>query len=76
MTQIQTADDAGHRFGVRCPAGHVTYFDKREVCPDSGTLVRKVVEQDGKELDELILECGEADCSHEIVVRVDCEGYK
>ncbi|MBS1252942.1 MAG: hypothetical protein MAG451_01985 [Anaerolineales bacterium] len=76
MTHIQTADDAGHIFGMRCPDGHVTYFDKRKVCPDSGTLVRKIVKQAGKELDELILECGEAGCAHEIVVRVDCEGYK
>lgn len=76
MTQIQTADDAGHIFSVRCPAGHVTYFDKRKVCPDSGTLVRRLVEQDDKELDELILKCGEDGCSREIVVRVDCEGYK
>ncbi|MFQ5344181.1 MAG: hypothetical protein ACE5F6_21775 [Anaerolineae bacterium] len=76
MTQIQTADNAGHIFGVRCAAGHVTYFDKRKVCPDTGTLIRKVVRKADKELDELYLKCGEADCQHEIVVQVDCEGYK
>jgi len=63
-----------HIFGVRCPDGHVTYFDRRRVCPDSGTFVRNVVRRAGAELDEIALECRE--CGHEMFVTVDCEGYK
>jgi predicted enzyme related to lactoylglutathione lyase len=63
-----------HVFGIRCPNGHVTYFDKRRVCPDCGTLVRRVVRRGGLALDELALECEECGC--EMVVTVDCEGYK
>ncbi len=66
---------SGHIFGVKCPRdGHVTYFDKRRVCPDSGTFVRRVVRRGGVELDEIYLKCEQ--CGQELVVPVDCEGYK
>ncbi len=61
-------------FGLTCPNLHITYFDKREVCPDLGVVVRRLVEEDDKILDRLILTCGT--CDAEIVVQVDCEGYK
>ena len=61
-------------FGVACARHHITYFDKREVCPESGTIVRRIVQKEDKELDRLWLKCGT--CGEEVVVEVDCEGYK
>ena len=54
--------------------GHVSYFDRRKICPPGGSVVRSVVRRDGKELDELLLKC--KSCGEEVVVEVDCEGYK
>jgi hypothetical protein len=65
-----------HIFGVRCPNGHITYFDKRRVCPASGDFVRNVVRRAGVDLDKIHLKCGQAGCDQEMVVPVDCEGYK
>lgn len=64
-------------FGVTCANFHTSYFDKREVCPDSrDIIVRRVVREEGKELDELVLACKTAGCGKKIKVRVDCEDYK
>jgi len=63
-----------HIFGARCRNGHITYYDKRKVCPVSSMVVRDIVERAGKKLDDLYLKCGQ--CNEEMVVRVDCEGYK
>ncbi len=66
--------DSRHVFGARCPNGHVTYFDKRRVCPASSTLMRHVVRRAEAELDEIYLKC--AECDAEMVAPVNCEGYK
>lgn len=65
-----------HMFGAKCPNGHVTYFDKRKVCPNNGILKRSVVRRGGTDLDEIYLKCGTSSCGAEMVVPVDCEGYK
>lgn len=67
-------EDSRHIFGARCKNGHVTYFDKRRVCPASSMYVRSHEERAGKMLDLLYLTC--VQCGEEIVVPVDCEGYK
>ena len=69
--QQQNGGEAQHIFGVTCRNGHATYFDKRRVCTSNN---RKVVRGDGKELDELYLKCGQ--CDDEMLVHVNCEGYK
>jgi len=61
--------DAQHMFGVRCPKGHITYFDKREVCGSQRWIVRST-----DQLDVLRLPCGA--CDEVMEVEVDCEGYK
>jgi hypothetical protein len=63
--------EAAHVFGVRCKNGHVSYFDKRDVCRSN---IRKRVVRNGKTLDELRLRC--ESCGEWIVVEVDCEGYR
>lgn len=68
------SDESRHIFGVRCKNGHVTYFNKWRVCPASGSVAREIVERAGKQLDTLYLECEQ--CGEEMVVHVDCEGYK
>lgn len=60
-------------FGARCPNGHVSYYDKREVCPHSGTGYR-LVESGGRELDKIFVRC--KTCRERFEVQVDCEGYK
>jgi hypothetical protein len=65
-----------HIFGARCANGHVTYFDKREVCRHQSTVARSTVLREGKELDALRLRCGTPGCGKEIWIDVDCEGYR
>ena len=66
-----------HIVEVRCPkCKQVSYYDRREVCPAQGKFARRLVSEDGKELDELVLPCKHAGCDQMITVRVDCEGYK
>lgn len=57
--------DARHCFAVRCQKGHITTFDRREVCSQRTEIMRG--------LDELVLTC--ATCGIQMVVEVDCEGY-
>jgi hypothetical protein len=71
-----TRSDAAHIFGVRCEKGHVTYFDKREVCREDGSITRSIVYRDDRQLDALRLRCGTAGCGEWVWVDVDCEGYK
>ena len=66
--------DAHHIFGVRCKNGHVSYFDRRDVCRAYIQVPREIVQDDGKELDELHLKCNI--CGIEVIKRVDCGEYK
>ena len=64
-----------HTFGVRCAKNHVSWFDKREVCPADGTIHRSRMRKAGKDLDQLSLPCRTPGCGEIVVVPVDCEGY-
>jgi TIR domain len=66
--------DSRHMFGVRCKNGHVTYFDKREVCVAHSVVPRDMAKRAGVELDELHLKC--ETCKEEVVARVDCREYR
>jgi TIR domain len=68
--------DSRHMFGVRCKNGHVTYFDKREVCGAHSLVPRDMAKSAGVELDELHLKCEHPDCGAEVVARVDCREYR
>ena len=70
----QREDESRHIIQVRCPNGHISDFDKRRICPPSGTVKRSAVTRGGKELDELYLKC--TTCGEEMIVPVDCEGYR
>ncbi len=68
-------DDRQHMLGVRCPNGHVTYFDKRRICTEETIFVRNPARDEaGRELDELALPCSQ--CDAVIKVWVDCRGYR
>jgi hypothetical protein len=56
---------ARHLFGVLCKNGHITTFDRRQVCSQRKEIMRG--------LDELILTCPA--CGVAMAVDVDCEGY-
>ncbi len=57
--------DMRHLFDVRCQNGHITPFDRREVCSHRKKIMRG--------LDELVLTC--PTCGVKMAVDVDCEGY-
>jgi hypothetical protein len=63
-----------HTFGVRCKNGHVSYFDRREVCSAHTTFPRETRQSAGQELDELLLKC--ETCGVEVAARVDCKKYR
>ncbi len=66
----------GYVFGVRCPKGHVSYYDKRETCPKSSNVTRRTVFRDARSVDEILLRCKTPGCGEEFYAEVDCEGYK
>jgi TIR domain len=68
-------DESRHTFGVRCAKGHVSWYDKREVCLADGKIARSAVRRADQDLTELMLPCRTAGCIETVVVRVDCEGY-
>ena len=56
--------------------GYVSYHTKQAVCPHDETVVRGMVTRDGVELDEILLTCQNVECGKDMVVEVDCRGYK
>lgn len=60
-------------FEAACPAGHVNYFDKRQVCPSKKSYWRRTTVKEGVVFDRLTLRCGK--CSQEIQIDIDCDGY-
>lgn len=68
------AGQSRHSFGVRCPNGHVTYFERHHVCSAQANIVRRRQERARRELDELDLKC--ETCGVTMPARVDCEGYR
>jgi hypothetical protein len=65
-------------FGVECPnpdCKRISYYDKRIVCTNNGDVVRRVIVRgdNNKELHKLYLKG--KDCTHELVIEVDCEDY-
>ena len=68
------ARDSRHTFGVRCKNGHVSYFDRHEVCTASTKFPREIRQRAGQELDEVLLKC--ETCGVEMVAPVDCSMYR
>jgi len=68
------ARDSRHTFGVRCKHGHVSYFDKIEVCTAYTKFSRQIRQRAGQELDEVILKCDT--CGVKVAARVDCSKYR
>jgi hypothetical protein len=66
--------DSRHMIAARCPKGHISYFDKRRICPDQGTIKRVIATRGDTKLDDIYLKC--AECGEEMIVPVDCEGYR
>ena len=67
--------DARHQFDVRCQQGHITRFDRRDVCARKKKIARELNGDTEvmRGLDELILTC--PTCGVKMAVDVDCEGY-
>lgn len=62
-------------FGAKCPhCHHISYLDKREVCPKLTNLDREVKLRDGVELDTITVTCKH--CGKEFKTGVPCKGYK
>ncbi len=62
-------------FGAKCQhCHHITYFDKRKVCPNQGNVTRGVIRRDGQELDNIQVTCEH--CSKDFMTLVPCKGYK
>ena len=61
-----------HMMKVSCPGGHIAQFDKRRICSEKSDVYRD--DQSGKKLNRLFLKCNQ--CGKELVVSVDCEGYR
>ena len=62
---------------VKCfKCGHISHYTKQSVCPHDGTVVRRTVMRGRMDLDELWLACQNVECGEDMVVEVDCRGYK
>lgn len=67
-------DESPHIIHVTCSKGHVSHFDRRRICPPSSKFKRETVTRGGKQIDEMYLKC--TTCGAEVIVDVDCEGYR
>lgn len=65
-----------YRIGVRCPKGHVSWFDARRLCHDHSTFAREVLRRAGAEVSEIQVTCGEGGCGETVKVRLNCEDYE
>ena len=74
QNDLSELEQSPHKFGVRCSQGHISYFDRRIICPNSGVVKRSTQNRAGKRLDDIYLKC--INCGEEMVVPVDCENYK
>jgi hypothetical protein len=74
MAPTLLPDDRRHMVGVPCRNGHVTYFDKRELCTEQSGFVRTVVREQGEAFDEIYLPCRQ--CDDMVKTRIDCEAYR
>jgi hypothetical protein len=64
-------------FPLRCPrCGHVTWFNKRRVCGQDGSIQRSWREHNGRRVARLTLRCEQQSCRQEMVREIDCEGYR
>jgi hypothetical protein len=70
------AGESRHMIGLRCPNHHISYYDKREICPASAQFKRNLVRRAGQDVDELSLPCRHPGCNQVVVVTVNCGGYK
>jgi hypothetical protein len=70
------ANDAKYIFGARCKNGHVTYFDKREVCNKHKNVYRELIGMYSRpeQKTTLYLKCRQ--CGEEMEVEVECEDYQ
>lgn len=68
------ARESRHTFGVRCKHGHVSYFDRSEVCTAYAKFPREIRQSAGQELDEVLLKCDT--CGVEVAARIDCSKYR
>lgn len=65
--------ESRHSLRVRCPKGHIVYFDRRQVCSDQA-IVKRSVTRAGTQLQEMLLTCPQD--GEQLVVPVECEGYR
>lgn len=69
-------DERAHMVGVSCTAGHVTYFDKRDLCNESSDFKRSRERSGDQELDYVYVRCGEQGCANEVKIQIDCGAYR
>ncbi len=74
MTSSSHAAEARHFINVSCPGGHTVRFDKRQLCSEKTDVYRVDSGDKRKNLCRLRLTCSK--CGKELVVSVDCEGYR
>lgn len=70
---VTRAREVQYMQGVRCPNGHISYFDRRVLCRSQG-INHRAIERAGKSLEEMFLTC--TTCGEEVKVRIDCEGCR
>lgn len=68
----ESAESQTHIFGVKCKNGHITYYDKRNVCTD-GTDVTRTVLPDGRKINVVLLRCEH--CPAQTECEIDCGAY-
>ena len=59
---------------VHCTLGHVSTFNKRDICSNLGRYWRRSILRDGIPYQELVLTC--QTCGEHIVIDLDCAGFE
>ncbi len=61
-------------FEIHCTLGHVSTFDKHDICSNLGRYWRRSVLRDGQPYQEIVLTC--KTCGEHIVINIDCKGFE
>ncbi|MSP14017.1 MAG: hypothetical protein EXR62_13815 [Chloroflexi bacterium] len=59
-----------------CADGHISYYNKHDVCGPHGIVWRKAQAEASGANDTLLLPCEHPGCQHKTSIIVDCRGYR
>lgn len=70
-----SAADRPFMIGVPCKRGHISYYDRRNVCSDTTTFKRERVRSGERTVERFYVKCQTPGCGEEPTVDLECGEY-